>query len=162
MDHSCRKIRQPWISFLSDWPLPAISLRLADVCCCSSTGGTSQIGTDTTEKYTKHCLISSGRIRLPASGAPQTQVSHNCRNSLLLWRAIYIIIQSALYRTWMSGLSFVKWLVFMLKKRNQADMWKRRVAVYSVAHAAAWSGTLLPCSWARVSRDPALNKYNRV
>lgn len=116
MDHSCRKIRQPWISFLSDWPLPAISLRLADVCCCSSTGGTSRIGTDTTEKYTKHCFISSGRMRLPASGAPQRQVSYNCRNSLIPLHAIYIIIQSALYRTWMSGLSFVKWLVFMLKK----------------------------------------------
>lgn len=159
MDHSCRKIRQPWISFLSDWPLPAISLRLADVCCCSSAGGTSRIGTDTTGKYTKHCFISRGRMRLPASGAPQRQVSYNCRNSLIPLHAIYIIIQSALYRSWMSGLSFVKWLVFMLKKKKNPSSRhvERRLAVSSITHAAVWSGTLLTCS-----RDPALNKYNRV
>ena len=110
MDHSCCKIRQPWISFLSNWPLPAILLKLADM-CRSSTGGKSQIGTNTT--YTKHSFISNGGIRLPASSAPQRRVPYGCRIPV---HAIYIIIQSALYRTRVGGFLFdVYWLVLILK-----------------------------------------------
>lgn len=162
MDHSCRKIRQPWISFLSDWPLPAISLQLADVCCCSAVGGTSRIGTDTRAKYTEHCFISSGRIRVPASGAPQRQVSYNCQKSPIPLHAIYINIQSALYRTWLSGLSFVKWLVFMLKTPPSSRHVEEKASCGEYYPCCGMMGTLLTCSWTLVSRDPALNKYKRV
>lgn len=145
MDHSCRKIRQPWISFLSDWPLPAISLRLADVCCCSSMGGTSRIGTDTTENYTKHCFISSGRIRLPASGAPQRQVSYNCQIPLFPYMLFTLSLsQHYIGHGWAAfHLSSDLCSCWKKKKKNpnhQGDMWKRRLAVYSTAHAAVWWG----------------------
>lgn len=110
MDRSCCKIRQPWISFLSNWPLPAISLWLPDM-CQSSMGGESQIGTNTT--YPKHSFISNEGIRLLASSAPQRRVPYDCQ---ILLHAIYIIIQSAVYRTWMGGFLFhVDWLVLVLK-----------------------------------------------
>lgn len=69
--------------------------------CRSSMGGESQIATNTT--YTKHSFILNERIRLPASTAPQRQVPYDCQIPL---HAIYIIIQSAVYRTWMGGFLF--------------------------------------------------------
>lgn len=64
-------------------------------------GGMSQIGTSST--YTKHCFISNEGIRLPAFSAPQRQVPYDCQIPL---HAIYIIILSALYRTWLGGFLF--------------------------------------------------------
>lgn len=79
--------------------------------CWSSTGGESQIGTNTT--YTKHSFISNEGIKLPASSAPQRQVPYDCQIPL---HAIYIVIQSAVYRTRMGGFLFVVYLlVFILK-----------------------------------------------
>lgn len=61
----------------------------------------SQIGTNTT--YSKHSFISNEGIRLPASSAPQRRVPYDCQIPL---HAIYIIIQSAVYRTWMGAFLF--------------------------------------------------------
>lgn len=69
--------------------------------CRSSMGGESQIGTNTT--YTKHSFILNEGIRFPASSAPQRRVPYDCQIPL---HAIYIIIQSAVYRTWMGGFLF--------------------------------------------------------
>lgn len=134
MDHSCCKIRQPWISFLSNWPLPAISLRLADM-WQSSTGGKSQIGTNTT--HAKHSFISNEGIRLPASSAPQRWVPYDCQIPL---HAIYIIIQSAVYRTRMGSSLFVVWrLEFILgEKKSSCTHVKRRLLLYSMSQATAW------------------------
>lgn len=104
-------------------------------------GGESQIGTNTT--YTKHSFISNEGIRLPASSAPQRRVPYDCQIPL---HAIYIIIQSAVYRTRMGGFLFdVSRLVLILKiilyPREKKITALQYVTGYSMRSAVGGFGT---------------------
>lgn len=61
----------------------------------------------------------------PAGGLgclPPVHLKDKCHTTAKIpLRVIYVIIQTAPYRTWMSGLSFVKSLAFMQKQKKQKN-----------------------------------------
>lgn len=101
--------------------------------------GSLQVGTSTTQA--KHGVISNERIRLPASSAPQGWVPYDCQIPL---HTIYIIIQSAVYRTRMGGSLFVvSRLQFIVGgEKLSCTHVKRRLLLHSMSQIIAWRGLL--------------------